>query len=549
MALTISKLKMWKDPGYTRGCLEVPPAGSLKLPAVPDYTLAADETLRPHKGSTLTELHLPLSFTQTFGMSYLYIEATDGAGSVSLFGWITSIDQRSTAAEGITIRWDVDWWRSYSGSVTFGRGVITKTSSDTYKRPMPSRPRRWEYSNIHNFMQHLTGGYLNNTFLFSYFDSNGKSRYGVTASLFKLSGVSYSGLGPYEIQSLSSAFNIPSSSIKGCWSLSYINSGFSYESGALVFPNGTIKTHNTRSWVEYEDFNAFWSTALDNTVTWTTDDTNRTQLLDSFGTPYLTVPYGFDIKSISIKMDIGVTEAYYYVILSESATPVSLATWNTEIRKAIAEGRFAIIPLVPIAVSSSALSDYYSTGQRDYDVETRRMQQERDAWSGFLGIGGSVAGGTISGAVSTGNPAGAAAGAAAGAVSSIGGTIANYWLTEEFNDRLQNATEKLYSNQASQLITIGSTLDKSAQAPNGFKMIKLTADSVSAAEILSQISTQGYDVDIPAASCSSFITSGPVQIKNLQLGGNAPPQAKQYIKDKLSAGVYIVENNSSGVAP
>ena len=104
MALTISKLKMWKDPKYTRNCLEVPPAGSKKLPT-PDYTLAADQTLRPHKGSTLTELHLPLSFTQTFGMSYLYIEATDGAGSVSLFGWITSIDQRSTAEHLIILNY------------------------------------------------------------------------------------------------------------------------------------------------------------------------------------------------------------------------------------------------------------------------------------------------------------------------------------------------------------------------------------------------------------------------------------------------------------
>ena len=108
MPLTITKLKMWKDPGYTRRCVEVPPVGSKKLPT-PDYTMADSETLRPHKGSTLTNLNLPLSFTQLFGMSYLYIEASDGAGSVSLFGWIDSITQRSTSYEGVTINWSVDW--------------------------------------------------------------------------------------------------------------------------------------------------------------------------------------------------------------------------------------------------------------------------------------------------------------------------------------------------------------------------------------------------------------------------------------------------------
>ena len=140
MALTITKLKMWKDPGYTRGCLEVPPAGSKKLPATPDYTLAAGDTLRPHKGSTLTELHLPLSFTQVFDMSYLYIEASDGAGSVKLFGWITGVYQRSSSAEGVTIIWDVDYWRSYSGSAVFGKGRMIRTSDSSKRRPSEFHP-------------------------------------------------------------------------------------------------------------------------------------------------------------------------------------------------------------------------------------------------------------------------------------------------------------------------------------------------------------------------------------------------------------------------
>ena len=182
MALTITKLKMWKDPGYTRGCLEVPPVGSKKLPATPDYSLAASDTLRPHKGSTLTELHLPLSFTQVFGMSYLYIEATDGAGSVSLFGWITSVDQRSTSAEGVTIRWDVDWWRSFAGDATYTHLHVTKTNDGSYSRPLNTRPRRWVYKDKINLIQHFTPSVGDDTttypvFIFSYINgSDRKSR-------------------------------------------------------------------------------------------------------------------------------------------------------------------------------------------------------------------------------------------------------------------------------------------------------------------------------------------------------------------------------------
>ena len=68
MPLTITKLKMWKDPGYTRECVEVPPRGSWKLPAA-DYV--ASENLRPRKGSTLTAVELPLPYLQVMDMSYL----------------------------------------------------------------------------------------------------------------------------------------------------------------------------------------------------------------------------------------------------------------------------------------------------------------------------------------------------------------------------------------------------------------------------------------------------------------------------------------------
>ena len=76
------------------------------------------------------------------------------------------------------------------------------------------------------------------------------------------------------------------------------------------------------------------------------------------------------------------------------------------------------------------------------------------------------------------------------------------------------------------------------------------SDSVSAAEYANDVTLNGYETNIAASSVASYITTGgPLQIINLNVKGNTPPQAKQYIKDKLSAGVYIVENNPSGVVP
>ncbi len=143
MALTISKLKMWKDPKYTKGCLELPPAGSKRLPPA-DYTFSGTgNTLRPRRGSTLTALELPLSFTQVFDMSYLYIEASDGLGSVALFGWIDTIEQTATAEAAVLIRWNVDWWRSYAGSVSFGFGLVRRRPKGT-NDPIQKVPYRYK---------------------------------------------------------------------------------------------------------------------------------------------------------------------------------------------------------------------------------------------------------------------------------------------------------------------------------------------------------------------------------------------------------------------
>lgn len=45
------------------------------------------------------------------------------------------------------------------------------------------------------------------------------------------------------------------------------------------------------------------------------------------------------------------------------------------------------------------------------------------------------------------------------------------------------------------------------------------------------------------------MTTGPLQIRNLNVTGSVPPAAKTAIKAKLEAGVFIVENNPTGTDP
>lgn len=146
--LKITKLKMWKDTGYSRECVEVPPAGSRKLPT-PDYT--ADGLIRPHKDSTLQSLELPLKYSDVMDMSYLYVEFLDSSGpddtgnTFSIFGWVLNIELIACSQDAVRIRWTPDYWRTYSSGMDLNRGIIRHIDPATtigrmIRRPYPVKP-------------------------------------------------------------------------------------------------------------------------------------------------------------------------------------------------------------------------------------------------------------------------------------------------------------------------------------------------------------------------------------------------------------------------
>ena len=201
-----------------------------------------------------------------------------------------------------------------------------------------------------------------------------------------------------------------------------------------------------------------------------------------------------------------------------------------------------------VPINSNAWSEYAYTYQRSYDKRTAEIQRNQQAFSGYAGTTQSIIGGSIAGA-SKGSIGGAIGGAIAGGVSSIIGTTAGYFAQGHFNDELQKETDKLVSNQTSNILQTGEGIAWT-QLAGTWNVLQLEYDTTSKAEYTSYITNDGYTVDIPVSSPSSFLTAGgPLQIQNLVVTGAIPPEAKTYIKNILSNGVRIVENNPSGVVP
>ena len=574
MALTISKLKMWKDPGYTRNCTEVPPAGSWKLPAA-DYTLAADETLRPHKGSTLTELHLPLSFTQTFGMSYLYIEASDGAGSVSMFGWITSIEQRSTAAEGIVLMWEPDYWRTYSGTAVWGAGVVTKCSDASYKRPYRTQPRHWTSSktdmtplcNTDNvpmvyLIAVLTHDGISSIHYYEFpvYDA-GHVEFvfaGTTTPTYYTLSLSdcYKGLVDELLGSYCAGLVDTSYEIIGCyasmirpsvWDIKPAGYASTVSAGTII--TGTVNG-STYAMVEQVQLNGLYNAAFSPSIS--TDDMVSYEVVDYIGNSIGALPYGVPVSGVTVRLDIGVNGAYERIQFKSSIFG-SLTNSIISHRALKKLGLEFSIPCITIPITSNQWSAYLTGGQRDYDITSARIANDQKGVSGLestiqAGIGGGVTG-------STAGALGAIGGLLGGMIAQGSMSAIQYGLGKNFNDQLQDATDRLYANQRNGIMITGGSKrwfddPNNEGAAKGCYLMKLTADTTSATEYSQDISVNGYDVNIAVTSASSFITAGgALRIANLNVTGNIPPQAKQYIKNKLEAGVRIVENNPSGTAP
>ena len=588
MALTITKLKMWKDPGYTRGCLEVPPAGSKKLPT-PDYTSAADETLRPHKGSTLTELHLPLSFTECFDMSYLYIEASDGKGSVSLFGWIDSVTQRSTSAEGITILWSVDWWRSYSGSVTWGAGRIRRCTDSGLRRPIGLQPRYRTAASILDIETDYNSKGLMWVIL-SYRDNTSKTRLlmipvstiNPLRNLYLTVHDDEPGSGipdkhvyaPSMSQCLSgelaSLLGIQSTAIDGAWispvcplksfgynplnpdEIEVLYADYrAYESTVVYSGSTKYGAFTTFKFNDPSMISSYVKTKSLGT-TRQTDDLITYAVTDSYGNSVGTLPYGMPVDNVGIITDVGNITANLRLCFYSGNTP--------NYGKSNAEGLTITIPLTPIPVASSAYSDYVVSGQKDYEYEQRSIQNQQKAVQGASGALAGAAGGAVLGAVAGsivpvgGNVVGGALGAVAGALAS-GGTQAisagvTYAIDEMiYKDKLQGLEDQRYSNQAGNMMIPGDGMGWLVfyKTP---KFISLTADTQSQNDINNHIAQEGYPCDSPVSDVTSFITAGgALQIMNLMITGSIPPVAKRTIKSLLEGGVRIIENNPSGVTP
>lgn len=278
--------------------------------------------------------------------------------------------------------------------------------------------------------------------------------------------------------------------------------------------------------------------------TYKTSDLVTYSIADVYGNIVGSAPYDLGFSKLSCVLDIGNVSATLKVTFNTSSGTLGNKT---------SEGMTVTIPLPNVPISSSAYSDYVYSGQRDYEMNLKSLQNEQTAAHGLSGaIGGAVIGAIVGSIIPVGGTTAGAVvgGAAAGGLTGAASAGINYAVDEFiYKDKFQDLEDKKYSNQTGNLMIAGDGFGWAIY--NKFpKIISLTADSVFQSELANHILQEGYPCDSPVSDVTSFITSGgALQIVNLTITGACPPVAKRTIKSLLEGGIRIIENNPSGVIP
>ena len=570
MGITITKLKMWKNPGYTKGCVNVPPSGSKKLPT-PDYTLTAGQTLRPRKNSTISAIELPLSFCQVFEMSYLYMEFHDTANNqVKIFGWIDSIEQTASSDEAVLIRWDVDWWRTYSGSVSYGIGKITRCEEKSYRRPPTIQPRY----NVFSKFAEITDTF-NTIWCIMVYSQSQSSVTWVKTAVFPVGSRATGHIleNIYTTPSLQDCYNgrlderlgLDPQQISGIWFspicpcdqvVKRTDSGGVdyYDFTAITVGQSTINSGYGVPWVDVESI-ARHEVFIQGTGDVITDYDLRTfGVCDFQGALAGTFPWHSGTNN-DHDLDV-ITPGFIFARIESGTTSAFLVVYQKGTRFTSAQdsklagssGCMIKIPLPTAPVNTNAMSTYVYSGQRQADIETAKVNQDQKFVNNLLGVGSGALSGSIGGAMTGKGVSGAVVGSAIGTGVALGSAFISNWAESEFRDRLQGINDKAHANQSSQMLLPGDGLLWFKMFPHPY-VVKIEADPTTSLEYSRMISANGYETEMFDSPSTLISQGGAIQVTDLNLTGNIPPQAKSFIKAMFEKGVKLVEMNPSGVVP
>lgn len=549
--MTSASLDVWRDTGYTEGCLEVPKTASTL--SNPDYSF---DGLEISTSSLFSEVKVKGAFAPLFDCSYLKMTYDMNNGDdVTVYGWIDSVavGSDSSGSPMTRIQWHIDLWRTYISKVTLGSGIVKRRTAEG---TLPTQPYGNRYtisktphelftpSTIYwvflNITKTVEGVSTTTTYCYPVDKYNPTTR----LNIYDMTDNAYS---PSFVETVNGAFDelfaLDPDAIFSAFMSPLPPNAMAVISGSYLITGWKIeKTQSTGS----ETYGAFVADPAKHYLAYVEEPfTTMAQTSD-------TVSYAvtdFDREPIGVlPWGLSVNGGYYRIVNADVSMYLVLRFTTADITKdkAAVNGLEFAIPLKTIGVTANAKSSYVYSGQQELDREQMAIQRTQALQSGLVNIGNSAVQGAMGGALlgAIGGPVGVAGGAVIGGVSSVVGgiigTAGEYAISGVTNDKLLDATIRQKAQQTNGLMLPSSGTDwvNFGAMP---MLIPLQWDDYSITQRSQDMSLYGAHVDEPRTSCQSLLTAGgPLQIVNCTVTGAVPVQAKRYIKERLSNGVRIV---------
>lgn len=537
----ITSLRLWKDTGFTEGCLEVPKIGGGL--GTPTYTFAGP--FNPSTSDIFSVIKVRVPYVDVMDCSYLSIILDMNNGSDRTFyGWIDSISiiSDTTGSPLTQINWHVDLWRTYIAQANIGSGMVKRRPLLTGDSvPPQSYPFRYKTVDTkQTICGDTTVGYIYVLYTSTTTDSSAVVSDTVCYPVYLNDPDTSYGSGDFLCPTFNSFMKgtwdeeagLTPSSIKGAF-LSPIppTVGMSgWNLGKQVLGDGSPASK--AGYYPSSVTTAFTERSITLSETVMTDDT----------TTYVIT--GFDGEIVgSLPWGIPITTLKYRTVLDSNGGYIQI---RTDI-DGHANGTCFTIPMIPLEITQNGWSEYAYSGTRQADITQRQTEAEKARESALVGMASSVTSSVASSAMlgSLGGPVGTLGGALIGGASSIiSGTIgaaADYALTTKYNDVFQDITDYRMAHQSNGLIMSGTGFDSTRFGNRQIMLVKMVTDTYSQEQRANDITLYGVHVSEPMESCQQLVTAGgPLQITNVTVKGPIPVEAKQYIRQRLAQGVRMI---------
>lgn len=546
----ISNISLYRDIGYTQDSQFVS-SGTLPSP-----DLVIDEPIHPNQDRLFTQLRLKQVFSECFDCQYARIVYEFSNGTAVYYFWITNASVLYDADNPITvIDIQMDLWRTFIHGASLGFGIVkARPYRSTAKDPIqPIYPRWYEYTAVQELVPYRGISDYPIIWYFVAYNSNSERRLMCIPCVkdnfhdFAVKGIVDGTAESYYFPKLYDIMRDGALARYGIVPSSVTYAGFSpvppcpvtitKESVTIyvvsipnLYADTSIRKTDGGSNI-YIEVGAIRPVTMEiPTIEPTLLGQEMFTLNDMTGAPIWTMPYGRSADHVAMRPIIGDSSGYVgiWFYFGDTQPTVSGTLPFT--------GMDCVIPLTPVSINSNAWSEYLYSGQRSYDLEQRRIANEKSAISGITGaVTGGVSSGTV-GALGGKGITSALVNTSVGLVA----TGVNYSADVKYADQLQKAEDQLQQSQISTVLVPGDSFDWVDNA-SPITIWKRVPEPYSLERFQSHIKWNGVQCDEPRESCNLLVReSGPLRIVNLQIGGDIPVQAKQFIRDRLAQGIYIL---------